>query len=173
MPKGMQVIYNRKASGSATTVTFNNIPQNYTDLHLYVGSRSGAASQSALLVTLNSNNTNMYSSTRLLGSGSGASSDRFTAQSYGSVYNNGHAHSTITANVHGSSFYYFPNYSKDYFKSFFVDGIQENFATAAQLNFIACVGQSTAPITSISITDANGANFTSESIFTLYGIAGD
>lgn len=173
MPKGMQAIYKQTASGSANTISFFNIPQTYTDLVLYISSRSGAATQSAILITLNSNNTSVYSSTRLLGTGSGVSTDRFSSQSYGSVYNNAQAHSSITSGIHGSSFYYFPNYSKSFNKSFFVDGVQENFATAAQLNFLGSTALLQSPISSISVSDANGANFSNQSTFTLYGIAGD
>lgn len=173
MPKGMQAIYSRTASGSANTITFSNIPQNYTDLVLYVSSRSTASTQSAILITLNGNNATIYSSTRFLGTGSASSTDRFTAQAYGSVYNNAQAHSSITSGIHGSSFYYFPNYSKSFNKSFFVDGVQENFATAASLNFVGTTALTQAPITSMSISDANGANFSNQSTFTLYGIAGD
>jgi len=158
-------------SGSTGNVTFSSIPQTYTDLVIVVSARSAAVSQSALLTVFNNDTTTINSTTRLLGNGSSATSDRFTAQNYGSVYNNAENFSTQTANVYAISEMYIPDYKNTTrHKNYIITGVQENGASLAGANFLAGLWRSNAAITQIAILDANGANYTNLSTFTLYGI---
>jgi hypothetical protein len=171
MPNTMTKIAAITASGSANQVQFASIPQTYKDLVIKISTRSAATSVSALITAFNSDTTAINSSTRLIGSGTSASSDRFTSQNYGSVYNNGQNISTYTANIHASSEYYIPSYANtSTFKCYFVEGVSENNASAASINILSGVWRSTAAISTINILDANGANFTTTTTFTLYGI---
>jgi hypothetical protein len=159
-------------SGSVTQVVFTSIPQIYTDLVLKVSARSAATTTSALLTVFNNDTSTTNSTTRLIGNGSTASSDRFTAQSYGSVYNNAMNISTYTANVYSNSEMYIPNYANTTnYKTYIIDGVSEsNIATGPNQNFLAGLWRNTSAITQINVLDANGTNLTSFSTFTLYGI---
>jgi hypothetical protein len=171
MPNTLTKIAFVISNGSASQIAFNAIPQTYTDLLIKASSRSAAVSISALITAFNADTSAINSTTRLIGSGTAISSDRFTAQNYGSVYNNGENISTFTASVFASSEWYIPNYANTTtFKNYTIDGVSETNASAANQNFLAGLWRSTAAITSISILDANGANLTAGSSFTLYGI---
>jgi hypothetical protein len=160
------------ASGSVAQIAFNSIPQTFTDLVLRVSGRSAAASTSAIITAFNGNTSTINSNTRLIGGGSGgANSDRFSAQSYGSVFNNAMNFTSYTASIHGNSEMYIPNYANaSLFKTYLIDGVSENSGATANQNTLAGLWRSNSAITSINVLDANGTNLTSSSTFTLYGI---
>jgi hypothetical protein len=171
MPNTLTKIAFVTATGSSSQIAFNSIPQTYTDLLIKVSSRSAAASVSALITAFNNDTSTINSTTRLIGSGTSATSDRFSGQNYGSIYNNGQNISTYTANVFASSEWYISNYTNTTtFKSYTIDGVSETNASAANQNFLSGLWRSTAAITAINILDANGANLTAGSSYTLYGI---
>jgi hypothetical protein len=171
MANTMTKIASITASGSTTQIAFTLIPQTYTDLVLKVSSRSAATTVSAILIVFNGDTSTFYSTTRLLGNGSTAASDRFTAQSYGSVYNNAQDISTYTSNVYAVSNYYILNYANTTsYKSYLIDGVSENGATTSYQNLLSGSWQKTSNIYQINVLDANGTNLTSSSEFTLYGI---
>jgi hypothetical protein len=164
----MHPIYTQTVSGTATTVTFNNIPQVYTDLFIKIGARSNVnAVNSEMYINHNSDGTNNYSTTWLTGSGSSAGSAR--GANNGAVVTIQINGATSTANSFGSVDAYIPRYTQAPFKQVIVDGVIENNATAADLRLIAYLYRSSLPITSTTFT-AVGGSFVSGSTFTIYGI---
>lgn len=166
----MTPIYTQTASGSASLITFNNIPQVYTDLKLVCSTRSaGAAVDIVLYVRLNGDTSSTnYSNTRLYGTGSGAASDRGSSLSYASSGTSNAANAT--ASTYSNNEFYFPNYTSANFKSWLGDGVAENNATAAPQVMTANLWRNTNAISSITVGDFGGNNFVNASTFSLYGI---
>jgi hypothetical protein len=163
----LQPIYTQTVgSGGAATVTFNNIPQTFTDLKLVASART---SRSALAddfgIRFNSQTTT-YSVTAIQGSGTAASSFRVTGSS--TVSNLIIDGNTATANTFASTEAYIPNYTSTNFKSITVESVQESNGAESYMRLVAGLWQNTAAITSISLIPDN--NFLQYSTFTLYGI---
>lgn len=164
-------IYTRTISGSSTSsITFNNIPQYFTDLKLVCSTRSvGAATDIILYVRLNADTSSSnYSYTRLFGTGSGAASDRFANLSYSNTGIGDGANAT--ASTYSNNEFYFPNYTSSNSKSWIGDGVTENNATSAIQMLTANLWRNTNAITSIAVGDFGGNNFNNASTFSLYGI---
>ena len=164
----LQPIYTQTVgSGGAGSVTFNNIPQTFTDLKLVTSTRSNASGAlDTLGFQFNNDTTSSYSMTRLYGSGSSTNSDRYTS-------NNGAPFdvldgSTATANTFGNAEYYIPNYTSSNYKQFTNDAVSENNATAAYQLLEAGLWSKTNAITSIKL--AVGTYFVQYSTFSLYGV---
>ena len=167
----MTPIYTQTASGSAQTISFNNIPQHFTDLRLVISSRSAVNStQDYIAMRFNGISAgSLYSDTRLEGNGSSASSTRDTSVSeiYFAWVSPG---ATATANTFGSCDVYIPNYTSANFKSVLIDGVNENnTSTVTALGLTAGLFRSTSAISSLSLSHGN-ANFVANSTFSLYGI---
>lgn len=159
-------------SGAPLAVTFNNIPQFYTDLKLVVSARSNQASQTFrfLTVYMNANQTSIYSSRRLTGDGSSASSSGQAND--GSIFvNNVLPAASATSNTFSNVEFYIPNYAGSNFKQILIDGVSENNATTAWQQMMAALFRSTNPITSFTIEVGDfGNGFVAGSTFSLYGI---
>ena len=149
-------------SSSAASVTFSNIPQNYTDLKVVYSSRDTSGS---LLVSINGNSASLTGK-GLYGSGSAANSENFS----GSLGLIGEPNS-YTANTFASGELYFPNYTSSNNKSFSYEGVSENNATAAYMEMIAGLWSNTSAITSITLTAGSSGSIFQYSTFTLYGIS--
>lgn len=170
MTIAMQPIYTQTASGSSSLISFNNIPQTFTDLMVVASTRSGGSAIDVnLFVWLNSETSGTnYSNTRLYGNGSATASDRISSVSYATSGNGNAANST--ASTYSSNNFYFPNYTSSTFKSWLGDAVIENNATSAIQMMTANLWRSTAAITRIQIGDFGGNNFVNASTFSLYGI---
>lgn len=168
----LQPIYTQTANGSAQNITFNNIPQGFTDLKVVFSMRSPVAASAQDYVQLRFNGVstgNLYSDTRLEGTGSNAASVRDT--SFNEMYFAWAAPgSTATANTFGNAEIYIPNYTSSNFKSVNMDYVNENNTTLIQyIGLTAGLFRSTSAITSITTGMGNG-NFVSGSTISLYGI---
>ena len=165
----LQPIYTQTlGAGGATTVTFNNIPQTFTDLKVVISTRSnGSGYYDNLLFTVNGS-TSGYSVVRVFGDGGGTVySDKFTSQTfiYAGEVNGG----TATTNTFGNLECYIPNYSGSTLKQVLFDNQNERSATTAYTGQHAGLWQNTSAITSISFT-VGGNTFQQYSTFSLYGI---
>jgi hypothetical protein len=161
----MVPIFTQTANGSATGITFNNIPQNFTDLKLVVSLRTVSSNVDALGLFFNGNYSG-YTRTQLIGDGSSASSNRSAYRDVG-AFNS----SANTANTFASFDIYIPNYTSSNFKQVIVDSVRENNSTAASLVMTAYLLSSTSPITRLEVdSSGQGANFAANSTVTLYGI---
>lgn len=170
MPKGMQALFTQTiGAGGVSGVTFNNIPQTYTDLKIVISSR-GAYSNPVDVLPLGFNGIYNLSATWVQGNSSSATSDRVTAATAYGVFVREPA-ATATSNTFSTTDIYIPNYTSSSFKSFIVDDTTDNNSST---NYWLRLGAGTipanTPITSITFYISNGA-IVQHSTFTLYGIS--
>ena len=150
-------------AGGAANITFNSIPQTYTDLLVKVSARADAL-QVTLVAEFNANTTG-YTSRYVYGDGSTAASGSASAAYFGGVNP-----STYTANTFGNTEIYIPNYTSSNNKSLSSDSVIENNATAATAALWAGLWSNSSAITSIKLSLLSSANFVQYSTATLYGI---
>lgn len=168
----LQPIYTQTVgSGGTIQVTFNNIPQTFTDLMIKVSQRNDTAVVSEpLAINFNADTSTIYSSTSVYGDGSGTGSLR--ASGYGYISYNGGLSvpgANATANTFGSFEVYIPNYTGSNFKSMTIDAVSENNATSTVAGLGAGLYRSTNPITIIAFRGYNGILIQNSTI-TIYGI---
>jgi hypothetical protein len=170
MTIAMQPIYTQTlGAAGASSITFNNIPQQFTDLKLVMSARDNetAADNISFLTFNGDTSSGLYSMTRLFGTGSSTPSDRYSAFNF--IYG-AHANaSTGTANTFTSCEIYIPNYGASAFKSTISDYIITNSSGAAYQVLVSGLWRNTNAITSVSIT-SNLKTFVQHSTFSLYGI---
>ena len=168
----LQPIYTQTVgSGGASAITFNNIPQTFTDLKVFVSARSARNTGSAtdnVNVAFNSTPT---VSTTILDGGSPFGSPRSFRTSYvfGEIDS-----ANNTANTFGNLEMHIPNYAGSNYKSAISDYVVENNSSTG--DYLVAVGmrasliQLSSGITSISLTTGTGSNFLQYSTFSLYGV---
>lgn len=154
-------IASQTLTSAALSVTFNAIPQNFTDLIIVVTPKlvSGTAQ---VLFRLNGDSGSNYSLLRTGGTGSAYGSDAVTPVSFGQLSWYGYAGATfgqvITASLN--------NYSNSTtYKTMLSRPSNANYGVGMN----ACTWRNTAAVTSILIY-SDTANFDTGSTFNLYGI---
>ena len=161
MTIAMQPIYTQTVgAGGAASITFNNIPQTFTDLMVLTSLR--ASSGNAVSSYIASINGGSYLGSQRMINGDGTtaySSSNLPYFTGGSGY---------TANTFSSSQFYVPNYRSSNFKQFLIDFAPENNASATALGMTAALIRVTDPISSIGFSCDN--SFVQYSTVTLYGI---
>jgi hypothetical protein len=158
------LIERRELTDAASSISFDNIPQFYTDLVILTSVRSAQDDIATEIFVAFNGSTSSFSSRQLFGSGStvgGSTPARQTgllpaSQSTSNTFNNG----TI----------YIPNYAGAANKSYSVDSVTENNATTAYQNIVAGLWSSTNAINSFTLTNTGGNNFVAGSSVSLYGI---
>jgi len=173
MPKTYETIATQTISGSSTsTVTFNSIPQTYTDIVAICVVRSGTTGTNTdnyiRLATGGGavdSGTN-YSTTRLYGDGSSASSDRITSSTLiygGMIPASGSTAGNLAITIHNIM-----NYSNTTTNKTILNRGNDALAYVS-----ATIGlwRNTGAITSIQFL--TNTNFTDGNTFTLYGIKAD
>ena len=167
MATTMRLIAKQTLSSNASSVTFSDIPQTYTDLYLVHSLRNTRTGTAWDIVYLNPNGSNANGTFReLFGNGSTAGSGT------GSRIHGGFSCTADnTSNTFGSSEIYIPNYTGSTNKSFSTSGLNENNGTSALIDVAASLWSQTAAITSLVIESTVSTNpFVSGSSFFLYGI---
>lgn len=171
MANTYKLIEAKTLTTTTTDITFTSIPQTYTDLKLVYSARSNANIGSEgydSVFYFNGAQSNRTSKV-LRGDGSVTSSNTIdeaaTFRLLRAIEPNDYT-SSIFCNVE----IYIPNYTSSNYKSFSVDSVLENNATATGLSFIAGQWSSTAAITSITVGAINGS-LVAYSTFYLYGIS--
>ena len=149
---------------TTTNIQFASIPSTYTDLVVKLSSRGSAASP-GITAYVNGNNSNGSFRT-LTGSGSAAFSSSASGYMDITVING----SGTTASTFTSTDIYFPNYRSSANKSFSVDAVTENNATAATAGMYAILWSNTSAITQLDFT-INTGFYDQYSTATLYGIS--
>lgn len=163
----LQPIYTQTVgSGGAASITFNNIPQTFTDLKLVFSGRTNtsAADRDVPYINPNGDGSN-GSNTRLYGIPTVATGSDRSSQIYLGYVST----ATNTANTFGSQEVYIPNYTGSNYKSFIIDGVSEWNSSASGLTLIAGLYRSTNALTSLTIYGGAG-NWVQYSTFSLYGI---
>lgn len=155
--------------GSAqASITFTSIPNTYTDLNLLCSTRlsnTGGNAVANLTLQFNGSQAN-FTGRGLGGNGSVSYSDPYTTSKMVLTDT-----TTATASTFSNNSIYIPNYAGSNYKSFSVDNVIENNATASWIELNAGLWSQTAAISSITLYDYTlGYNLVSGSSFYLYGI---
>jgi hypothetical protein len=157
-------------SGGASSVTFSSIPNTYTDLKVLMSVRTSWGNTPDWgSVRFNGDTGNNYSYFYLQGSGS-ATSSGYTLSVNNAEITVGWDGANSTGSTFSNTEMYIPNYASSNIKSFYVDSVEENNATAAYSTLNAMLWNSSAAINSITFASANGATIQQYSTFYLYGI---
>lgn len=149
-------------SSTTSTIDFTNIPQNYNDLIIKLSLRSDTNSVEGLLMSINGSSSNFTS--RFVDSGAGTPRTG-TAKVDGIVNGTDYTASTFSSNE-----IYIPNYTSSNFKSYSVDYVTENNASAGYNGFSALLWSNVTAITSLSFRRASSGSFVQYSTATLYGV---
>lgn len=163
----MQPIYTQTlGSGGASVVTFNNIPQYFTDIVFLISARTAYNGDAdAYLNFQDGSGTTNYSWTKLAGTGSGTSNYRGTSSNTVSPWTlKGDATASTFSNVKIS----IPNYTSSNFKSVISESVMEHNGTVGWDVLTSGLWRSTSSITSATFSVASG--FTQYSTFSLYGV---
>lgn len=167
MPLQLYKIATNELSASASSVTFSNIPQGYTDLKVVFSVRTDRADNSDGILCKPNNSAANATQVLLFGAGSGSPASQTTTVIVAGTA----TAANDTANTFGNSEIYIPNYnSTTTFKSMSVDGVNENNATTAYAVLRANLWSNNSAITSLVFSPQVGTNFVANSTFTLYGI---
>jgi hypothetical protein len=156
------LIERKELTETASSISFDNIPQFYTDVVLLISARSNASGLRDLYMSLNGS-TASFTGRNLDGTGSAAAS--VTVARYVGTVNG----TPQTANTFGNISVYIPNYAGSTNKSFSVDGVTETNGTTAIQTIGAGLWSSTAPITSVAFAPSTDSLVAGSSI-SLYGI---
>lgn len=161
-------------SGGASSITFSNISQDFTDLVLQISARADSAFGSPddmandLLFKFNGDTAANYDSRRLQGNGSSAGSSSFQDQNeLNRAYTNG---VDATANTFGSTKVYIANYTSSTAKSISIDSVQESNESTSYMNLLAGLWDNTNALNSIEIYTLISGNFVEGTVASLYGV---
>ena len=166
MTTTMQLIAKQTVgANNASSVTFSNIPQTYTDLKLVISARGTTSGTSESIRVLPNGSSSSLTYVQLQGTGSAAFSGTGTYWYLGEMPAN-----SATSSTFGSADIYIPNYTGSNNKSANSDNVQENNTSTAYANLNALLWSNTAAITSLTI-QPNSNNFVEYSTFYLYGIS--
>lgn len=175
IPPGMVQIEQVVCTGSQSTITFSNIPQNYADLRIvFRGRDTGSVTNTNMQIKFNSDATagNYASIVYLAGSGTTAISGTAGADTKGnlvlaSVGVSGNANAVMMGEVLIAA------YAGAFYKM--VSGHASSFYGAGPttvVNWYSGVWKSTAAITNI-VLSASSTAFVDGTVATLYGIGGE
>ena len=155
------LIERKELTSTASTVSFDNVPDFYTDLIVLLSPRLTSSTELGINLFFNGVTTGI-SYRKLFGRGSSVGSG--TAD--GPIILNG---PTWTANTFGNVSIYIPNYRSLSQKNFSIDGVIETNDTLAYQTISAGLWTGTSSITSFQLSTID-STFTAGSSFSLYGI---
>lgn len=159
-------------SGGSTVISFNSIPQNYTDLCLKISARTNYPNSTnhfdSLALTFNSS-LSQYRQSLLYTFGGAVYNykDSADTSSIFTVYLNS---SSTTTNSFGNSEVYIPNYTSNKNKVFSSESCTESNSGNPLTGLNMSLWQNTNAINSIQLTATVGYSFVQYSTATLYGI---
>ena len=170
-----ELIASNTLGSSASSVTFNSIPDTYTDLILKMSLRSDINStRNYVTFRFNSDSGTIYSTRILYSNGATVSNDAVSnrADLFSEFLADG---ATATSNTFSNVEMYIPSYTVSNDKPICIDGATENNDSVnAMLTAVAGLFRSATAISSITIysgaTSSPTDNFVSGSSFFLYGI---
>lgn len=168
----LQPIYTQTVGSTlVSSITFNNIPQTFTDLKLVASTRCDGATIDVLgALRFNGDTGSNYSDTNIYGNGSSALSGRHSSNSFSyALETNG---TSSTSSTFSNNEIYLPNYTSSNYKQYINDSIAETngSTTNSGNNLLAGLWRNSAAITSVTIFPGGEYNFAQYSTFSLYGI---
>jgi hypothetical protein len=151
------------------TVTFNSIPQTYTDLLIKASARNTDTGGGSMETKFNNDTTALnYLAVRVLAAGSGNPTGNTYAGSAGAAFISSNDY---TAGVFSATEIYIANYtSSTTYKVTSNDSASENNATASFISMSAGLYKINSAITSIQLGQGGSFDFVTGSTFYLYGI---
>jgi hypothetical protein len=152
-------------AGGAASIDFSSIPSTYTDLVVKICGRGTRAAVFDYYQIKFNTSTSSFTGKYLYGAGSGSPASG-SETNYGGTIPAANA----TASTFGNTEIYIPNYAGSTNKSYSVDSVSENNATAAEAVFYAGLWSNSAAINQITIIAANG-NLAQYSTAYLYGVS--
>jgi mucin-19 len=153
--------------GGTASVTFSNIPQNYTDLCIKISCRTDrAADEGGLGVQLNSSTTGQTYRV-LAGSGSNGTGSVNTA--YEPLWVVRIQGANAGTGIFSSTELYIPNYSGNTSKTILGDSATEKNDSIAYITVSSVVQPNSSPVTSITLSGISGT-LQQHSVFNLYGV---
>lgn len=158
----LTLIETKTLGSAAASIEFTSIPQDGTDLVVWISARSASGDETRL--ALNGSTSN-FSRRDLRGTGSSVSSSSGSDNYLGEMGNSGQ-----TADTFGSMSLYIPNYAGSTNKSYSVETVNENNATGASQRILAGLWSNTSAITSLTISTNSGQNIVAGSTISLYKI---
>jgi hypothetical protein len=158
----MKLIESKTLGADADSIEFTSIPQDGTDLVVWISARSASGSETRLALN---NSTSDFSRRDLRGNGSTTASSSASDNYIGEMGNSGY-----TANTFSSMNLYIPNYTGSTNKSFSVETVNENNDAGANQRVLAGLWSNTAAITSLKISTDAGQNLVTGSTISLYKI---
>lgn len=156
-------------TSTQSSISLNEIPQNYDDLILTVSGRSTRSGEirDEVQVRFNQDSNSNYTLSGLRGSGSSIAP---TASNGNSALTRADMPAgNASANTFSNISYYISNYKANAQKSVTIDTVMENNATDSFMYILAGLWNNTAPITNISMRP-EVASFASGSSISLYGV---
>jgi hypothetical protein len=167
----LQPIYSQTVGSTpVATITFNNIPQGFTDLVVMASVRGTAAfQQTGIYMSFNNDSSQSYSYQTIEGSGTLAGGGTTTTNSFGWFGNAVCA--TGTANTFATTIAYIVDYSGANYKQTLVDYAPEQNSAASYYGYASNLYKKTDPITSLTIHAANATAFSQYSTVTVYGVS--
>ena len=156
-------IASQTLTGTASSVTFNNIPQNFTDLVLVINNiiSSGTGNDTAL--RFNDDTASNYSNTFLLGDGTSALSGRNPLTYADNGYLDSNSGSPNTRIIH------LMNYANT--TTFKTQVTRSSGRNGGQVTAYVNLWRSTSAITKILVYSNSSLSYAAGSTFNLYGIA--
>ena len=153
-------------AGGLASVTFDNIPQTFTDLYLIYKARTTRSNVAVdnMLLSINGQGNSVNITNKYFGADGSA-----TFTSVGGADGGLATTAVATTNVFSNTTIYIPNYTNGDAKSFSVDSVMENNAAYSVLTIASSTWAQSAAINSITLDGANG-DIVEYSSFTLYGI---
>jgi hypothetical protein len=163
----MTLIESKTLGTAAASIEFTSIPQDGTDLLVKLSMRTDRSTNPAFFAIRFNDATTNQTVRRLTGYGDGV--DSTSASNSWSMVTAG---ASQTASTFGNAEVYIPNYTGSTNKSFSVDWVYENNATAAYQGLVAGLWSDTAAITKITVNVLadNSASFVAGSTISLYKV---
>jgi hypothetical protein len=165
MANTYQLIEAKTLASAVSSITFNSIPNTYTDLILLTSIRASSGGGISAGLRFNGSTSN-YSEQLLYGTGAGAAA---TTAATTSIQWANLGNQTSVANTFSNCQVYIPNYAGSNFKSVSTESISETNATNSDIYVDAGLWSDTSAITSLSLIPST-PDFAINSTFYLYGI---
>lgn len=167
MTNTCELVSKQILSSDASSITFTNIPQNYTDLYFVYSARTARTNNNwdGVRVSINGTGNTGLSTRSMFGYSSTVGSNTDVNGSFGMA-----ATDAGTASTFGNSYVYIPNYTASTNKSMSVEGVSETNATSSLVWAAATLWSNTAAIATLQLFTESGSNFKAGSAFYLYGV---
>jgi len=156
-------------SGGSSSITFSNIPQTHTDLHIKVSARNSGSGIGTFRMYFNGDASQAYTVIYAQGAGTATNAQAIVNASGGNNQTGLLSGTSTVASSFSNNDIIIPNYSSQLTKSWYSDGGEGENSTTAYLRLTGGNAYTGNSITSITLVP-DTASFAQYSTFTLYGV---